>query len=332
MGGITIGRFVLENPVVLAPLAGVTDLAFRLLAKRFGCGLVTSEMVSAAGLHHGGRGSREILRTAPEEAPLAVQLFGADPAMMAEAAGIAVAAGAAMIDVNMGCPVPKVAKTGAGIALMRDAGRAARIVRAIRDAVDAPVTVKIRSGPDPRTRNAAEFARAMEDAGADAVTVHARFGGTRYAAPADWEVIREVAAAVRVPVIGNGDVACGADARRMREETGAAAVMVGRGALGRPWVFREIRAAREGRTAEPVTREERRAVVLEHLRLLGGIKPERVAVREFRKHLGWYSRGLPGGAHFRARVNAIETNDELVGAIEGFFGRAGADRQIGIGT
>jgi tRNA-dihydrouridine synthase B len=332
MGGITIGRFVLDNPTVLAPLAGVTDLAFRLLAKRFGCGLVTSEMVSAVGLCHGGRGSWEILRTAPEEAPLAVQLFGADPAAMAEAAGIAVEAGAAIIDVNMGCPVPKVAKTGAGISLMRDPARAARIVTAIRDAVAVPVTVKIRSGPDPRTPIAAEFARAMVDAGAEAIAVHARFGGTRYAVPADWSVIRRVVEAVGVPVLGNGDVACGADASRMREETGAAAVMVGRGALGRPWVFQEIRAVLEGRAAGPVTLEERRSVVREHLRLLGTIKPERVAVREFRKHLGWYSRGLPGGAQFRARVNAIETNDELVGAIEAFFGRADADLPLGIGT
>jgi tRNA-dihydrouridine synthase B len=324
MGGLAIIRFVLDIPVVLAPLAGVTDLAFRLLAKRHGCGLVTSEMVSATGLCHGGRGSREILATAPEEAPLAVQLFGADPAAMAEAAGIAVASGAAVIDVNMGCPVRKVVKTGAGIALMRDAALAARIVRAIRDAVEVPVTVKIRSGPDPRTPNAAEFARAMEEAGADAVTVHARFGGTRYAVPADWSVIREVAAAASVPVIGNGDVASGDDARRMLAETGAAAVMVGRGALGRPWVFREIRAALDGREAEPVTPAERREVAREHLRLLCGIKPERVAVREFRKHAGWYSRGLAGGAQFRARVNAMETREEMDGAIAAFFGRADA--------
>ena len=312
--------------MVLAPLAGVTDLAFRLLAKRHGCGLVTSEMVSAVGLCHGDRGSREMLRTSPEEVPLAVQLFGADPAAMAQAARIAVEGGAAAIDVNMGCPVRKVVKTGAGLALMRDAALGARIVRAIRDAVAVTVTVKIRSGPDPRTPNAAGFARAMEDAGADAVTIHARFGGTRYAVPADWSVIREVAAAVGVPVIGNGDVASGADARRMLEETGAAAVMVGRGALGRPWVFREIRAALEGRTAEPPTPAERGDVAREHLRLLCGIKPERVAAREFRKHAGWYSRGLAGGAQFRARVNAMESCEELDGALAAFFGRADAAR------
>jgi tRNA-dihydrouridine synthase B len=323
MGTVNIGGLDIAGRALLAPMAGVTDLAFRVVVRRFGCGLVASEMVSAAGLHQGGRGSRALLATTPEEAPLAVQLFGSDPARMAEGARKVVEAGAALVDVNMGCPVLKVVRTGAGIALMRDERRAAAIVSAIREAVDVPVTVKIRTGPDARTRNAASFARAMVDAGAQAVTVHARPGGTRYAVPADWSAIAEVVRAVTVPVIGNGDVMAGDDARRMLAETGAAAVMVGRGALGRPWVFREIAAALEGREAVPVTRDERRAVVLEHLRLLRAHKPERVAAREFRKHLGWYSRGLAGGAQFRARVNAIESCDEMAGAIEAFLGRAG---------
>jgi nifR3 family TIM-barrel protein len=325
MGAIAIDKLFIDPPVILAPLAGVTDLAFRLVAKRFGCGAVVSEMVSAIGLHHGGRGSRDLLATAAEEAPLVVQLFGVEPAVMAEAAVIAVGQGAAAIDVNMGCPVRKVVKTGAGIALMNDTPRAARIVRAIKDAVAVPVTAKFRAGPDPRTRNAVPFARAMEEAGADAVTVHARYGGTRYAVPADWSVIREVVLAVGVPVIGNGDVSGGDDARRMLAETGAAGVMVGRAALGRPWVFREIADVLAGRTPEPVTADERRDAVGEHFRLLCGFKPERVAVREFRKHLGWYSRGLAGGAAFRAAVNAIESRDEMMGAIEGFFGRPTMD-------
>ena len=314
------GRIPLENPLVLAPLAGITDLAFRLMAKRFGCALVVSEMVSAAGLHYGGRGSRDLLQTRAEEAPLAVQIFGSDPAMMAEAAAIAREHGAAVIDVNMGCPVRKVVKTGAGIALMRKPELAARIVRAIREAVDLPVTAKFRAGPDRGHPSAVEFARRLADAGADALTVHGRFGGTRFSIPADWTVIREVARAVAVPVIGNGDVAGGADAKRMLDETGAAAVMVGRGALGRPWIFREIRAFLEGRPSAPPDGDEKQRIILEHLELMCECKTETVAVREFRKHLIWYTKGLNGGARLRGQLSGIHDKQTLIARIQSVFG------------
>lgn len=322
MNRLTIGTVPVDNPLVLAPLAGITDMAMRLCAKRAGCGLVTSEMVSARGLHHGSRPSHELLRTCEEEAPLSLQIFGAVPSIMAGAAKSAAAAGASIVDINMGCPVRKVIKAGAGIALMRDTDLAARIVTAVREAVDVPVTVKIRLGPDGTRRIAVPFAQAMQEAGADAVAVHARFGGTRYSTPADWSAIAEVKRAVDVPVIGNGDVFNGEDAARMLEETGCDGVMIGRGAMGRPWVFRQVLDHLEGRTATEPARAERLRVVREHLDLLCAIKPEGRAVREFRKHLGWYTKGLAGGSRFRGDLAGIETRRALEHHIETFFGAA----------
>jgi tRNA-dihydrouridine synthase B len=318
-GVMQFGRVKFDNPLVLAPLAGITDMAFRRVVKEYGCGLVVSEMVSAAGLCHGGEGSFRILTNSPDEAPLSIQVFGADPGQVAEAARICAGHGAAIVDINMGCPVPKVVKSGAGISLMRKPDLAARIVRAAKDAVDVPVTVKFRLGPDRAQPNGLEFSRMMEDAGADAMAVHARFGNTRYGVPADWTAIRPIAEAAGVPVIANGDVFTGADARRSMETAGAAGVMIGRGCLGRPWVFRQILDHLEGRPAWSPDRAEIRGTILRHLEVMLEIKPERVAVHEFRKHLGWYTKGMVGGADFRRRLAEIEDKQALRVHIDRFF-------------
>ena len=318
---LKIGRVLLDNPLVLAPLAGITDMAFRLLAKQSGCALVVSEMISSAGLHYAGKNTFDILTNSPDEVPLSMQIFGSDPAMMAEAAVICCERGATIIDINMGCPVRKVIKSGSGIALMRNQELAVSIVAAVRKAIEAPLTVKIRLGPYAHTPNAVPFAQAMADAGADAIAVHGRFGGTRFTSPADWSGIAEVVKALSVPVIGNGDVKSGADARRMMETTGAMGVMVGRAALGQPWIFREMLAELAGRKFEPLSVYDRLALILKHLELLLSIKPEATAVREFRKHLCWYTKGLAGGSMFRSQLAGIETRKDLVEHIGDFFNR-----------
>jgi nifR3 family TIM-barrel protein len=284
----------------LAPMAGVTNAPFRLVCREAGAGPLTSEEIDARALVMGNGRTEALARRLPEERPLAMQLLGNDPDVLAEAARRLEAAGADGIDLNMGCPVAKIVAKGQGAALMRDPLGAAVILRTLRKAVAGPLTIKIRGGWDDRALNAVEVARVAEAEGVDAITVHPRTRSQQFTGRAPWAIIADVVTAVRVPVVGNGDVRTVDDARAMVAATGCAAVMVGRGALGRPWVFR-------GRA---VTRDERAAVVRRHCALIEAHLPERLALVQLKKHLAWYSDGLPNAARTRPALFAARTAAE----------------------
>ncbi len=302
--------------VVLGPMAGITEAPFRAICKRMGAGLTFTEMVSAKGLHYNpdGHVSKALLTFAPEEVPCAVQLFGADPDIMAEQArGIVERHGAdvACIDINMGCPVTKVVSKGEGSALMRTPVLAAEIVRRVAGASGVPVTVKFRKGWSDGELNAVAFAQAMEDAGAGAITVHGRTRDQFYRGPADWKVIAEVKAAVGVPVIGSGDVFCAADAQAMLDRCGVDAVMVARGAQGNPWIFREARALLDrGEELDPPTAFERIDMAREHAAALVAFGGENAFAR-MRKHVAWYITGMPGATTVRRRANEVASHREM---------------------
>lgn len=311
--------------VVLGPMAGVTEAPFRGICKRMGATLTYTEMISAKGLHYNpdARVSRELLAFDPAEVPCGVQLFGSDPAIMADRAAWVVSEygpDVALIDINMGCPVTKVVSNGEGSALMRTPDLAAEIVSRMTEAVSVPVTVKFRSGWDMSSVNAVEFARAMEAAGAASLCVHGRTRQQFYQGTADWGVIAAVKAAVRVPVIGSGDVFSAADALAMLERTGADAVMIARGAQGNPWVFREARALIErGETLPAPMALERVDMAREHARALVAFAGEH-AVARMRKHIGWYVVGMPGARHVRERVNHVTSSAELDALLEEYRG------------
>ncbi len=305
---IDIGSCHVDFPVMLAPMAGVSDLAFRILCHRQGAGLVCTEMVSAKAIYYKNRGTDELMMSVPEERPLMLQLFGSDPELMAAMAAQVEDGPWDIIDVNMGCPVPKVVKNGDGSALLQDIPRIEAIVSAMTHAVKKPVTVKIRKGFGLEDECAAEAARAAEAAGAAAITVHGRTREQYYSGQADWSAIRRVKEAVKIPVFGNGDITSAQDAARMIEETGVDGIAIGRGAKGNPWLFREIRSYLQNGTIPPrPTAYEVGDMILEHLALELNYKPEHVAVREMRKHVAWYTAGLPGSAALRRQVNEIET-------------------------
>ncbi len=339
MPELKIGNVILPHGLCLAPLAGVSDRSFRRMARRFGAEYTVSEMVSAKALcyeQNCKRGSaQERVRTAPlaavmrEEAPMAVQLFGAEPEFMAHAAEL-LESGAYLgasgeippsaIDVNMGCPMAKIVGNGEGSALMKDPERAEAIVRAMVRAVKLPVTVKIRAGWDAEHINAVELAKRLEQAGAAAVCVHGRTRTQMYAPSADWEIIRQVKEAVSIPVIGNGDIFCAADALRMIKETGCDGVMIARGAQGNPWIFEEVRCAMDGTLYVPPTTEERLSLALEHARDLVREKGERTGIAESRKHMAWYTHGVRGASSARAKlmtVNSLTDIAEILSELAG---------------
>ena len=306
-----IGKVGIDNPSVLAPMAGVTDLAFRLLAKEMGCGLVVSEMVSAKGLLYENCRTKDLIRIDPRERPTAIQLFGSVPAELAEAARRVEASGADIIDFNMGCPTHKIVRNGEGSALLRFPDLAATILKEMVAAVDIPVTVKIRAGWDAGSINAVEIARRAEQAGVSAIAVHARTREQFYAGKADWNIIREVKQAVKVPVIGNGDVRTVQDAERLLQETGCDGVMVGRAACGNVWIFRQIATyLKEGRLTPSPSFAEKAATLLRHLDMLTELKGTHIAIREMRRHAVCYVKGLPKSAELRTRFNqAMERSD-----------------------
>jgi len=321
MPSMRIAHHLLTTPYSLAPMAGVSELPYRLLVRELGASLTPTELVSAEGLARAAAKTLRYLRFDPQrERPFCVQLFGGAPERVAEAGRVAQANGAEILDLNMGCPVPKVTRGGAGAAMMCDPPRAAAMVEAVRKATGLPVTAKIRSGWDATQVNAVEFARTLEQAGVAAIAVHGRTRAQGYSGKADWSVIGRVKAAVSVPVIGNGDVKCRADAERMQRETGCDGVMVGRGALGNPWVFREL-------TGGPApTPAERCAVVLRHFdEHVAHWGSEDAAVRSFRKMLLWYARGLRGAVGFRARATGLATAAEVREAVAQFFADAEPD-------
>ena len=314
-----IGNITLVNPSVLAPMAGVTDLAFRLLAKEMGCGLVYSEMVSAKGLLYDNCRTKELLRIDPRERPTAVQLFGAVPSEVAEAARRVAETGADIIDFNMGCPTPKIVKNGEGSALLRTPSLAAAILQAMVAAVPVPVTVKIRAGWDSKNINAVEVAKRAEQAGVSAIAIHGRTRDQFYSGHADWDIIGQVKRAVSIPVIGNGDVRVVQDAERLLRETGCDGVMVGRAACGNIWIFRQIATyLKDGKVLQGASFSERTATLLRHLDMLIQLKGTRTAVREMRRHAVCYVRGFPGAAEMRSRFNQAMEREDFARILDGY--------------
>lgn len=313
-----IGNAGLSGPFLLAPLAGITDGPFRRLCSQAGAALVYSEMVSAKGLWYGDKNTGKLLEILPGEGPAAYQLFGHEPEIMAFAARKLDSRMNVIFDINMGCPVPKIVKNGEGSALMKNPDLVYDLVAAAVKNTSKPVTVKIRAGWDEESVNAVEVARAVSAAGASAVAVHGRTREQYYSGKADWSVIAAVKRAVNIPVIGNGDVTDAASGIRMMEETGCDFVMVGRGALGNPWIFSELTAAWRGEPLPPPpTKEEKKAMMIRHFNDILELKGEYVAVREMRKHVGWYLKGVHGAAAFRGKINGINSADELRRAIDG---------------
>lgn len=308
-----IGNLKIEGKAVLAPMAGVTDQAFRTLCVSFGAAYVVSEMVSAKALSFSDKKSLELMALSAEEQPAAIQLFGDDPQTLAAAARRALDFHPAMLDLNMGCPAPKIAGNGSGSALMKNPALCGRIVEAVKAAVDIPVTVKMRKGWDKDSVNVVEVASICAAAGADAIAVHGRTREQMYQPSADWDCIRQVKQAVPVPVIGNGDVDSPQAAAALLEQTGCDAVMVGRGALGNPWIFAQINAyLLSGALLPAPGLSQRLEVMCRHIRALCDLKGEPHGMREARKHVGWYLKGMRGAAAFRREAGTLETFSQLL--------------------
>lgn len=315
-----IGNIKIENKVFLAPMAGITDSVFRMLCKEQGCGLVFTEMVSAKGLYYDNKRTGDLLDTQLDEGPVGVQIFGSDPDIMAEIVAIIANTDIDLIDINMGCPAPKIVKNGEGAALMKNPKLAGQIVRAVVKVTDKPVTVKMRSGWDEGSINAIDLAMIVEDAGAKAVTLHGRTREQFYSGTADWDIIRRAKERLSIPVIGNGDIFSAQAGRDMLEQTGCDAIMVARGAQGNPWIFRELRACLRGEELpQAPSPKEKIETAKRHLRLLVDLKGQRIGVNEMRKHLAWYIKGLKNASQIKRRVNTADTVKELESLLDAYL-------------
>ena len=312
MKKLKIGNVELKNPYILAPMAGVTDLPFRLLCKEQGAGLLCMEMISAKAIQYNNRNTKALLEIHPEEEPVSLQLFGSDPEVISEIAKRIEELPFAILDINMGCPVPKIVRNGEGSALMNQPKLVHEIVSKTVKAIQKPVTVKIRKGFNDESINAVEIAKIIEDAGAAAVAVHGRTREQYYSGKADWDIIRQVKEAVTIPVIGNGDVVSGESALAMMRQTGCDGVMIGRGAQGNPWIFSElVEYEKTGVMPERPSNEELKDMMLRHARLQIQYKGEYLGIREMRKHVSWYTTGLKNSAKLRGKINAVESYEEL---------------------
>ncbi|WMJ80273.1 tRNA dihydrouridine synthase DusB [Clostridium sp. MB40-C1] len=308
-----IGSLTFDNNVVLAPMAGVTDIAYRGLCKKMGCGLVYTEMISAKALYYDSDRTKEMLRFSEEEKPVAVQLFGSEPEVMAEVCQMFnEEKDVCLIDINMGCPAPKIVKNGEGSALMKKPELAAEIVRHMKKKLTKPLTVKFRKGFDENNINAVEFAKRMEEAGADAVTVHGRTRAQMYEGKADWDIIKKVKESIKIPVIGNGDVFSAQDAFALREHTKCDGIMVARGAMGNPWIFREINQALNNEKVTYPNEKEKIDMCMRHLKLAIQYHGEARAVREMRKHIAWYIKGIKNCTDIKNKINTEKSSENVM--------------------
>ena len=315
---LQIGRLTLANNLMLAPMAGITNLAMRLIAREQGAALAFTEMISVNGLVRDGKKTFDLLRSTQSDRPLGIQLFGDDPELLAEGARLIADAGD-LVDINMGCPVRKVVAGGAGSALLRDPPKVAAIIRAVRKATSLPLTIKIRTGWEAAEASFLEVGRIAEQEGCDAITLHPRTRAQMFEGKADWTKIRELKELLSIPVLGSGDLFSSGDVAEMLGRTGCDGVMIARGALGNPWIFRETLDLVAGREPIPPSPAERHATACRHMEYFCELYGERIALVEMRKHLSWYARGVSGAARFRAQVNCLQSKDQLIEVLHDFF-------------